>query len=252
MRLLTSQRNALLTEFLFARNARIFAARQSLATKTTKTRAFYGKNFFKASKILCPGFKSAFVTSSACFWASGTLPKPRAACFRALGVLPRLPSQGRALLTTFCLLAMLAFLPQGRALRQKPQKFAAHFQSSGTLPKPRAACFRALGAFPRLPRRVFGLRERSHDFPDTFSTFGSAPEDFPKRFHLSKVLLLLPRRVFGLRERSQNLARLVFGLWECSIATRCTALSFGSLPECSHRHCPRVARKSYKIFSSGG
>ena len=179
-------------------------------------------------------------------------PQKFAAHFRPLGAFPRLPSQGRALLTTFCLLAMLAFLPQGRALRQKPQKFAAHFQSSGTLPKPRAVRFRALGVLPRLYRHIFTLWERSHAFSEAFSAFGSAPEDFPKRFHLSKVLLLLPRRVFGLRVRSQSLARLVFSLWECSIAACCTALSFGSLPECSHRHCPRVARKSYKIFSSGG
>ena len=48
------------TDFLFARTARIFAARQSLATKTTKIRAVLA-------------FKTIFVTSSARFWGSKVL-----------------------------------------------------------------------------------------------------------------------------------------------------------------------------------
>ena len=51
------------------------------------------------------------------------------------------------------------------------------------------------------------------------------------RFQLSKVFLLLPRRVFGLRARSQSLARLVFGLWECSYAFPEAFSPFGSAPE---------------------
>ena len=63
-------------DFLFARNARIFAvSRQKpqkfaqfwqrtqkfvpFAAKCTKTRAYFSKNFFNVSKILCPGFNSA-------------------------------------------------------------------------------------------------------------------------------------------------------------------------------------------------
>ena len=160
--------------------------------------------------------------------------------------MPCLRRSAMRCLPSFCLLAMLAFLPQGRALRQKPQKlalilcvftfqkyfccFLGVFLGFGYAPKASRGLFSGFGSAPEGFSACFRARECSHDFPDTFSTCGSAPKDFPKRFHLSKVLLLLPRRVFGLRARSQNLARLVFGLWECSIATRCTALSFGRLP----------------------
>ena len=166
------------TDFLFARNARIFAARQSLATKTTKTRAFFSKNFFNVSEILCPGFKSSFSAYSACFWASGTLPKPRAACFHPLGVLPLLSPRSFVFWEH-----SYAFPEAFSGFGCIPSHSSKRFWASGTLPKPRAACFRALGVLPRLSPRSF-----------------------------------------------------VF--WEAA--------------ECSHRHCPRVARKSYKIFSSGG
>ena len=114
----------------------------------------------------------------------------------------------------------------------------ARFRPSGALPKPRAARFRASGVLPLLPRRVSDLRECSHRFPGAFPTFGSAPVASPVHFLASGALPLLSRRIFSLRERS----RCFPGAFP----------AFGSAPEGLHRHCPRVARKSYKIISSGG
>ena len=113
------------------------------------------------------------------------------------------------------------------------------FQASGALPKPRAARFRATGALPLLSRRVFSLWECSHGFPRAFPCFGSAPAASPACFQPLGVLPRLSSCISMLRERSQDFRRSTM---------RCLR----SPPACSHRHCPRVARKSYKIFSSGG
>ena len=114
----------------------------------------------------------------------------------------------------------------------------ARFRPSGALPKPRAARFRASGVLPRLPRRISDLWECSHDFPGAFSAFGSVPVASPVHFHASGAFPLLSRRISALRERSHGFPGSI--------------PAFGSAHSCSHRHCPRVARKSYEIISSGG
>ena len=177
-------------------------------------------------------------------------------------------------------------------MRQKPQKLALFFCknhknsrlfcsvfSAKTFSKPQKSCVRASKELLRCTRRVFGLRARSQSlarlvfglwecsrgFPDTFSTFGSAPEDFPAHFRALGALPRLPLRSFTLWERSHAFSEAFsgFGCIPSHSSERFQPLGvfhrsalhcfvFRESAECSHRHCPRVARKSYKIFSSGG
>ena len=120
-------------------------------------------------------------------------------------------------LPSFCLLAMLAFLPQGRALRQKTQKLA--------LISAKTTKIRAVSAKSTKIRA------------------------YSVRFHLSKELLLLPRRVFGLRVRSQSLTRHVLGFHRS--AMRCLRLFVCS--QCSHfcrkaEPCDKKHKNSRRIF----
>ena len=105
--LFTSQRTALLTDFLFARNARILCR---FATKTTKIRAFYGKKHKNSRGI----FSIQKYLSHA---------KARCAvyefCRKALPCLP-----------TFCLLAMLAFLSLCDKNHKNSRAFSGLFRSN--------------------------------------------------------------------------------------------------------------------------
>ena len=125
-------------------------------------------------------------------------------------VCARLPSQGRALLTIFCLLALLAFLPQGRALRQKTQKFEAHFwrKCERTLLSRRfpgkvqthfvsPTRFRGKCACARLAWRDFGESASAFCFPDTISGKMRLRIAFMARFWGKCGRILLAWRVFG-------------------------------------------------------
>ena len=135
--------------------------------------------------------------------------------------------------------------------------------SAKTFSMSQKSCVRASKVFSLLPRCVFGfrahsqslarrvsvLRERSRCFPGVFSAFGSIPKASPAHFRALGAFPLLSRRVFSLWECSQGFPRAVLSFGSVPAEN---SRAFGSAPAYSHRHCPRVARKSYKIISSGG
>ena len=141
-------------------------------------------------------------------------------------------------LTSFCLLAMLAFcrkalpcLPSfptenSRLLRQKPQKFAQFWRSKPFSSLPRHVfgvqkffhClheailgFKSVFVAPLvvfwaskellLPTRsIFSLQKYFHCLPEAFSAFKSSFTPHPKRFWASKELLLLRSACFVARQ----------------------------------------------------
>lgn len=106
------------------------------------SRSFGVQKCFRALLGALSTFKSIFVTSPMRFRLSGALPEPRAARFRASGLLPRL---SRHIFS----------------LWERSHDFHGAFTYLGSVPTTSPAHFHASGAFPRLPRRVFSLRERS-------------------------------------------------------------------------------------------
>ena len=76
-----------------------------------------------------------------------------------------------------------AFSAFGRTPRASRGSFSCFGSAPGDFP----AHFQPLGAFPRLPRRISGLRERSHGFHGAFPGFGSIPKVSQAQFCLSGV-----------------------------------------------------------------
>ena len=174
-----------------------------------------------------------------------------------------LSSQRDALLTTFCLLAPLAFLPQGRALRQKAQKFAGIFTfqknfcyflgvflgfghapkaSRGTFwafSRVRKAClarFWTFRACALLAWRVFDFLALAHCFPGAFLGFSRVRTASPTRFRGKCVCARLPSQGRVLRHSAMRclptfVARLclAYRLFVCSqcsqfcVAAQCAA-----------------------------
>ena len=121
------------------------------------SRSFGVQKCFRALLGALSTFKSIFVTSPMRFRLSGALPEPRAARFRASGMLPRL---SRHIFR----------------LWERSQGFPRAFPGFGSVPTASTAHFRASGVFPRFPRRVFSLWECSIAARCTALSFGGLPE----------------------------------------------------------------------------
>ncbi|MDE5613864.1 MAG: hypothetical protein K2I74_04345, partial [Treponemataceae bacterium] len=81
------------------------------------------------------------------------------------------------------------------------------FSDFKSIPKAFPKHFCALGAFPRLPRRVFGVRECSQAFPGTFFAFGSILSQ--RDALLTEFWLARTARIFA-SQKPSKLARRIF------------------------------------------
>ena len=130
-------------------------------------------------------------------------------------------SQGEALLTSFCLLALLAFLPLcGKKHKNSRHVFgflaSAHgfpcaFLGFSHLRTAFPVCFRALRVCALLAWRVFELLACAHGFPGTFSGFARVRIASPARFWALRVCALLSPLVFELLALAHCFPRHVFG-----------------------------------------
>ena len=137
---------------------------------------FYGKKH-KNSRAFSP-FKRTFVTSSACFWASGTLPKPHAARFGLSRVCERLAwCDFGVLALAHCSLG--AFSTFSRVRTASPTRF-------------RGKCACAL-----LPQRVFDFLALAHCFPGAFLGFARVRKARLARFWGFRVCARLSWHVLG-------------------------------------------------------
>ena len=196
---------------------RRFATRTaSLPSFPAENSRLFQQKLFQCLKNLVSGLQKYFRYFPDAFSAFGSAPVAFPAHFCPSGAFP--------------LLSRRIF-----SLWECSQGFPRTFPGFGSIPTASPACFQPLGVLPRLPPRIFVLREHSQGFPRAFPTFGSIPVAFPAHFRPLGAFPLLSRRIFSLWERSCG---KLAGFRECA--------------RNSHRHCPRVARKSYKIFSSGG
>ena len=172
-----SQRNALLTEFSCGKLALFFC-------KNHKNSRSFGKNH-KNSRLFCAfsPFKRTFVTSSACFWDSGTLPKPHAARFWR---------KCERILLSWHVFGLLALA----------HCFPGAFSAFSRLRIASLARFRLSRACALLPRCFFGFFACAHGFPGSFSGFSRLCTAFSARFRAFIAARCVAYRVFLRKTRA--------------------------------------------------